>query len=167
MFRKQEPKEAMKAQQRELRKTNRELERDRGGLERQERQLEAEIKKAAKRGDRQAAAVYAKQLVRMRQQKAKSMGLSSTITSTGHRMQVMQSQAKMAGVMGSTAKTMAAVNKQLKVEDIQKTMMNFEKESSKMDTAGELMDDTMESLFDDDEAEEDAVISQVSIYSGE
>jgi charged multivesicular body protein 2B len=151
----------MKAQQRELRKTNRELERDRGGLERQERQLEAEIKKAAKRGDRQAAAVYAKQLVRMRQQKAKSMGLSSTITSTGHRMQVMQSQAKMAGVMGSTAKTMAAVNKQLKVEDIQKTMMNFEKESSKMDTAGELMDDTMESLFDDDEAEEDAVISQV------
>ena len=44
----------------------------------------------------------------------------------------------MAGAMGSTAKTMAAVNQQLKVEDIQKTMMNFEKESSKMDTAGEL-----------------------------
>ena len=53
-------------------------------------------------------------------------------------VQVMQSQAKMAGAMGSTAKTMAAVNQQLKLEDIQKTMMNFEKESSKMDTAGEL-----------------------------
>ena len=36
----------------------------------------------------QAATIYAKQLVRMRQQKAKSLGLSSTITSTGHRMQV-------------------------------------------------------------------------------
>ena len=44
----------------------------------------------------------------------------------------------MAGAMGSTAKTMAAVNQQLKVEDIQRTMMNFEKESAKMDTAGEL-----------------------------
>ncbi|CAI8025595.1 Charged multivesicular body protein 2b, partial [Geodia barretti] len=109
----------------------------------------------------QAATIYAKQLVRMRQQKAKSLGLSSTITSTGHRMQVMQSQAKMAGAMGSTAKTMAAVNQQLKVEDIQKTMMNFEKESSKMEMAGELMDDAVESLFDDDEEEEDAVISQV------
>ena len=53
-------------------------------------------------------------------------------------LQVMQSQAKMAGAMGSTAKTMAAVNKQIKVEDIQKTMMNFEKESTKMDMAGEL-----------------------------
>ena len=52
--------------------------------------------------------------------------------------QVMQSQSKMAGAMGSTAKTMAAVNKQFKVEDIQKTMMNFEKESTKMDMAGEL-----------------------------
>ena len=52
--------------------------------------------------------------------------------------QVMQSQAKMAGAMGSTAKTMAAVNKQVKVEDIQRTMMNFEKESTKMDMAGEM-----------------------------
>ena len=50
----------------------------------------------------------------------------------------MQSQAKMASAMGSTAKAMAATNKQLKVEDIQKTMMNFEKESTKMDLAGEM-----------------------------
>lgn len=163
MFRKKDPKEMMRQQQRELRKTNRELERDRGGLERQERHIEAEIKKAAKRGDKQAASTYAKQLVRLRQQKAKSMGLSSTITSTGHRMQVMQSQAKMAGAMGSTAKTMSAMNQQLKVEDIQKTMMNFEKESTKMDMAGEMMDDVLDSVLagSDDEAEEDAVISQV------
>ena len=40
--------------------------------------------------------------------------------------------------MGSTAKTMSAVNQQMKVEDIQKTMMNFEKESMKMDMAGEM-----------------------------
>ena len=50
----------------------------------------------------------------------------------------MQSQAKMASAMGSTAKAMAATNKQLKLEDIQKTMMNFEKESTKMDMAGEM-----------------------------
>ena len=109
----------MRQQQRALKKTNRELERDRHGLERQERQLvrpplcddlvcvygvcvcvcvllcdyhmtlqEAEIKKAAKRGDKQTAAVYAKQLVRLRQQKTKSMGLSAQITATGHQMTV-------------------------------------------------------------------------------
>ena len=50
----------------------------------------------------------------------------------------MQTQAKMASAMGSTAKAMAASNKQLKVEDIQKTMMGFEQESSKMELAGEM-----------------------------
>ena len=50
----------------------------------------------------------------------------------------MQSQAKMASAMGSTAKAMGAMNKQLKVEDIQKTMMNFDQESTKMELAGEM-----------------------------
>lgn len=50
----------------------------------------------------------------------------------------MESQAKMATAMGSTAKVMGAMNKQMKVEDIQKTMMNFEQESTKMEMAGEL-----------------------------
>ena len=36
----------------------------------------------------QTCAVYAKQLVRLRQQKAKSLSMSSKITSTGHQMQV-------------------------------------------------------------------------------
>ncbi|XP_064404163.1 charged multivesicular body protein 2b-like [Halichondria panicea] len=163
MFRKPDPKEQMRAQQRVLRKTTRDLERDRHSLERQEKALETEIKKAARRGDKQACGVYAKQLVRLRQQKTKSMSLSSTITSTGHQMKAMESQAKMAAAMGSTAKAMGAMNKQMKVEDIQSTMMNFERESTKMDMAGELMDDTLDSLLagSDDEAEEDAVITQV------
>ncbi len=59
----------------------------------------------------------------------------------------MQAQAKMAGAMGSTAKVMAATNKQLKIEDIQKTMMGFEQESAKMDMAGEMSKLHLSSLF--------------------
>ena len=44
----------------------------------------------------------------------------------------------MAGAIGATAKTMAAVNKQVKVEDIARTMQTFEKESTKMDMTGEM-----------------------------
>lgn len=163
MFRKADPKAQVKSQQRVLRSANRELDHDRHQLDRQEKQLESEIKKAAKRGDKKTAGVYAKQLVRLRQQRAKSLGLSAQITATGHQMTTMQSQAKMAAAMGSTASAMAATNKQLKVEDIQRTMAGFEKESTKMELAGELMDDTLESVLggSDDDAEEDAVISQV------
>lgn len=44
----------------------------------------------------------------------------------------------MAGAMGATAKTMAAVNKQVKVEDVARTMQTFERESAKMDMTGEM-----------------------------
>ena len=55
----------------------------------------------------------------------------------------MQSQAKMAQAMGSTAQVMGAMNKQLKVEDIQRTMASFEQESTKMDMAGEMSKDIL------------------------
>ena len=50
----------------------------------------------------------------------------------------MQSSVAMTKAMGQTAKTMGAMNKQVKLEDIQKTMQQFEKESTHMDMAGEL-----------------------------
>ena len=50
----------------------------------------------------------------------------------------------MAQAMGSTAQVMAATNKQLKVEDIQRTMMSFEQESTKMDMAGEMSKDIVD-----------------------
>ncbi|XP_019857849.1 PREDICTED: charged multivesicular body protein 2b-like, partial [Amphimedon queenslandica] len=128
-------------------KTGRELKRDHGQSERQEKQL--------------TATVLAKQLVELRQQKTKSYGLSATITATGHQMKAMQSQVAMTKAMGQTSKAMASMNKQVKLEDIQQTMQQFEKESTKMDMAGEMMDDTMDAILSGDEDEEDEVIGQV------
>ena len=61
-----------------------------------------------------------------------------------HIQQAMQSQVAMGKAMGQTAKTMGAMNKQIKLEDIQKTMQQFEKESTKMDMAGELSNELIE-----------------------
>ena len=44
----------------------------------------------------------------------------------------------MAKAMGQTAKTMGVMNKQLKLEDVQKTMQQFDNESTKMEMADEL-----------------------------
>lgn len=161
LYRRSDPKEQMRKQQRVLSRTQRELERDRGQLDRQEKQLEGEIKRAAKRGDKQTATVLAKQLVKLRQQRAKSHGLSAQITATGYQMKTMQSSMSMAKAMGQTAKTMGAMNKQLKLEDVQKTMQQFDKESTKMEMTDELMTDTLDSILSGDEDEEDEVIGQV------
>jgi charged multivesicular body protein 2B len=69
----------------------------------------------------------------------------------------------MAEAMAKTTKTMATVNQQVSLPQVQKTMMNFEKETAKMDMAGELMDDTLDSILagSDEEEESEAIIGQV------
>ena len=55
------------------------MERDRRELEREEKKLEAEIKKAAKMGNKQAATVLAKQLINVRKQKTRTYNMTSKV----------------------------------------------------------------------------------------
>ena len=70
----------LKANDRALRKVNRDVERDRRQLEAEEKKLEMEIKKAAKMGNKQACTVLAKQLVQLRKQKTRTYAASSRVT---------------------------------------------------------------------------------------
>ena len=45
---------------------------------------------------------------------------------------------KMATAMGSTAKVMGKMNQAMKLEDVHKTMQQFEKESTRMEMADEM-----------------------------
>ena len=65
--------------ERAIRKQTREVERDRRGLEREEAKLEADIKKAAKAGNKQACTVLAKQLVQLRKQKTRTYTATSQV----------------------------------------------------------------------------------------
>ena len=53
-------------------------------------------------------------------------------------IQTMQSSMAMAQAMGQTAKTMGAMNQAVRPQDIQKTMMEFEKQSTHMSMAEEM-----------------------------
>jgi len=66
--------------------------------------------------------------------------------------------------MGTAAKAMAAVGEANNPQEIQKIMMQFQKENAKMDLAGEMMDDALDSAFDneDEEDEADEVMNQVT-----
>ena len=72
----------MRTNDRALRKVNRDVERDRVGLEREEKKLEAEIKKAAKAGQRDVCTVLAKQLIQLRKQKQRTYVASSQVSAT-------------------------------------------------------------------------------------
>ncbi|GAA6077238.1 charged multivesicular body protein 2b [Tachysurus ichikawai] len=94
----------IKEQTKELRGTQRQISRDRAALEKQEKQMEMEIKKMAKAGNRDACKILAKQLVQLRKQKNRTYAVSSKVTSMSTQTKVMNSQMKMAGAMSNTAK---------------------------------------------------------------
>ncbi|XP_067118763.1 charged multivesicular body protein 2b [Centruroides vittatus] len=157
------PKEQMREQQKILRRAQRDLDRDKRDLDRQEKQLELEIKKAAKRGDKTTCTILAKQLVQVRKQKTRNITAGSKILGVSAQTKSIQANAGLASAMSKTSKTMAAVNKQMKPEQIMKTMQDFEKESTKMGMAEEIVDDTLNGILDEsgDEEEQEAIVTQV------
>lgn len=163
LFKKKTVDDVIKEQNKELRGTQRQITRDRTALERQEKQLEMEIKKMAKTGNREACTVLAKQLVQVRKQKTRTYAVSSKVTSMSTQTKLMNSQMKMAGAMATTTKTMQAVNKKMDPQKTMQTLQNFQKETAKMDMTEEMMNDTLDEIFDgsDDEEESHDIVSQV------
>lgn len=163
LFKKKTVDDVIKEQNKELRGTQRQITRDRTALERQEKQLEMEIKKMAKTGNRDACKVLAKQLVQVRKQKTRTYAVSSKVTSMSTQTKLMNSQMKMAGAMATTTKTMQAVNKKMDPKKTMQTLQNFQKETAKMDMTEEMMNDTLDEIFDDSDDEEESqdIVSQV------
>ncbi|CAJ1079895.1 charged multivesicular body protein 2b [Xyrichtys novacula] len=163
LFKKKTVDDIIREQGKELRGTQRQITRDRTALERQEKQMEAEIKKMAKSGNREACKILAKQLVQLRKQKARTYAVSSKVTSMSTQTKVMNSQMKMAGAMSTTAKTMKAVNKKMDPQKTLKTMQDFQKENMKMGMTEDMINDTLDDIFDEsgDEEESQDIVNQV------
>jgi len=156
-------KEQMKANERVIKKSTRDVTRERNDLERQEKKLEQEIKLAAKQGNKQACTILAKQLVQLRKQKTRTYAMNSKMQSIGTQQKMMHSNMKMADAMATTTKTMVDMNKVMDPMKTAKTMQEFEKQNMKMEMTEEMINDTMDEVFDDsgDEEEQDAIVSQV------
>ncbi|CAI5656412.1 charged multivesicular body protein 2Ba [Oreochromis niloticus] len=163
LFKKKTVDDIIKEQNKELRGTQRQITRDRTALEKQEKQLEAEIKKMAKSGNREACKILAKQLVQLRKQKTRTYAVSSKVTSMSTQTKLMNSQMKMAGAMSTSAKTMQAVNKKMDPQKTLKTMQDFQKENMKMGMTEDMINDTLDEIFEEsgDEEESQDIVNQV------
>jgi len=163
LFNKPNPKEQQRQNERALRQTERELQKDRWDLDRQEKQLEGDIRKMAKQGNKDGCVVLAKQLVNLRKQRTRSYGMSAKVSGVNAQSKAMNSNMKMAQVMKTTADTMANMNKQINPMQVAKTMQEFEKANAKMEMSEEMINDTLDGMLDEDgdEEEQDRIVSQV------
>lgn len=110
----------------------RDLERERVGLERQEKQLTADIRKHANAGQMDVAQIMAKDLVRTRRHIQKFHKLKGHLQAVSLRLQTLQSNAAMAQAMRGVTKAMMSMNRQMNIPQMQKIMMEFEKQTDQV-----------------------------------
>ena len=151
---------------REVKSSQRDLDRELRDLDRREQQLIAEIRKEAKSGrSEKAVQILAKQLVQLRSHRDRLIGTRANIGAIATHASAMASQVAVSDAIGSAGKAMGAMNKTLDASKVGLTMQQFQRETAKMNLSEEMMTDMLSDAFDTDETEEetDAVVDQVCI----
>ncbi|XP_068461872.1 vacuolar protein sorting-associated protein 2 homolog 1-like [Phaseolus vulgaris] len=146
-----------------LDKSIREIERERLGLQSQEKKLILEIKKSAKQGQMGAVKVMAKDLVRTRHQIDKFYKLKSQLQGVSLRIQTLKSTQAMGEAMKGVTKAMGQMNRQMNLPSLQKILQEFEYQNERMELITEVMGDAMDDAFEGDEEEEETeeLVNQV------
>lgn len=157
------PKELLRENKRMIDRSIRELNREKSRLETQEKKVIVDIKKNAKLGQMETVKIMAKDLVRTRQHVKKFTLMTANLQAVSLKISTMGSQATMAEAMKGVSTAMKKMNSQMNLPQIQKIMMEFEKQSEMMEIKGEMMDDVMDDAMDDGETEEetDNVVGQI------
>jgi len=107
IFGKEKPlKEVLRENKRMITRAVRELDREKLALEREEKRLTMEIKKAAKEQQMQSVKIMAKDLVRTRQYITKFIEMRSHLQGCALKLQTVKSHQAMAEAMSNTAKAM-------------------------------------------------------------
>jgi len=156
-------KEILREHQRSINRAIRDIERERTGLQNQEKKIIMEIKKAAKQGQMGAAKIMAKDLVRTRNYITKFYGMRAQLQAVGLRIQTLKSTQSMAEAMKGCTKAMAMMNRQMNLPAMQKIMMDFEMQTEKMDMKEEMMNDALDDVMEqeDDEEKSEEILAQV------
>jgi len=156
-------KEIVREQQRNINRSMRDLDRERTGLQNQEKKIIVEMKKLAKQGQMGAVKIMAKDLVRTRNNITKFYKMRTELQAVSLRITTMQSHQAMAEAMKGVTRAMMVMNRGMNIPAMQKIMMEFEKQNEMMDMKQEMMSDTMDDVLEQDGEEEESeeVVNQV------
>jgi len=133
----------------------RDIDRERSGLQNQEKKLVAEIKKMSKQGQMDAVKVMAKSVIRNRKAVTKLHKLKSHLQGISLRIQTLKSSQSMSQAMRGATKAMSVMNQQLNVPALGNIMKEFEKQNEKMEMAEDMMGDALDDAFADEDEEEE------------
>jgi len=155
--------ELIKKHQRSIKKAIRNLDRERFGMEQQEKRLIADIKKTATAGQMEICKIAATDLVRTRGYIQKFMLMKANLQAVSIKILTLQSQQAIGQAMMGVTIALRGMNQQMKLPQVKRILMEFEKQLQMMDLKEEMLNEAMDSSMgmEDPDAESDELVTQV------
>jgi charged multivesicular body protein 2A len=153
------PEEQMKQSRAALRKSIRELDRERGKLQIEEKKLDNEMKQLAKQGQIKSARIVSKNIAKTRHSIATLYETRAKLEGVRTQIRNMTTVATMQNAMKEATVAMYRMNRGLNMPQMQHLMREFEKQTMVLGMKQEMMDDAIEtaeetSVDADEEAEQ-------------
>jgi division protein CdvB (Snf7/Vps24/ESCRT-III family) len=148
-------KEIVRDNKRQITRDQHSLDRTLAELDREEKRLAAEIKKLAKAGQNSTVKVLAQQIVRVRKQKEKIYAAKGQLSSVGTKVTTMQAQQSVSNGVTHATHAMAYSNSVTPLPQMQRTMVQYQKQNEMAEMKEEMMDDMFEDPEEDEQADEE------------
>jgi charged multivesicular body protein 3 len=162
------PQEQAKEWMSKLKAETRTIDREFRSIEREEDKLKTQIKAAAKKGERTAATVMAKGIVRSRRTVERMMMTKTQINSTIVELKQQSAMLKVSSVLGQNVNVMRLMNQLVSVPQISATMREMQQQMMRTGLIGEMVAEAIESVDDADletdaDAEVEAALFEVTM----
>ena len=151
-----DPKEQVNDWCKKLRKESNQIERQINGIRREEAKVTKSLKDAAKKGDKDVCLVLAKEVVHSRKAVNKLYCAKANINSVQMQMKGQLATIKVAGCLQKSTEVMKTMQQLVRLPEIQKTMMEMSREMMKAGIIEEMLEDTMETVTESEDLEEEA-----------
>ncbi|XDB55289.1 hypothetical protein AB1E18_008756 [Capra hircus] len=139
-----------------IRKEMRVVDRQIRDIQREEEKVKRSVKDAAKKGQKDVCVVLAKEMIRSRKAVSKLYASKAHMNSVLMGMKNQLAVLRVAGSLQKSTEVMKAMQSLVKIPEIQATMRELSKEMMKAGIIEEILEDTFESMDDQEEMEEAA-----------
>ncbi|XP_036728762.1 charged multivesicular body protein 3 [Balaenoptera musculus] len=150
------PKELVNEWSLKIRKEMRVVDRQIRDIQREEEKVKRSVKDAAKKGQKDVCVVLAKEMIRSRKTVSKLYASKAHMNSVLMGMKNQLAVLRVAGSLQKSTEVMKAMQSLVKIPEIQATMRDLSKEMMKAGIIEEMLEDTFESMDDQEEMEEAA-----------
>merc|ERR1712223_1523601 len=136
--------------------------------EKEQKQQEAQVKKALEKGNPEVARVYAENAIRKKNESLNYLKMSSKIDATASRVQSAVTMKGVAKNMGSVVKSLEKAVNSMELQKISEVMDKFESQFEDLDVRTAVMEDAMGSATTSTtpESQVEALMKQVADENG-